>query len=54
VVAFSLFTDYFLSGMVMPLMPHSPAKIVEGQLGLLYSGYAISVPGRNAAVRLSG
>jgi len=42
-VAFSLFVDYFLYGMVMPLMPHSPAKVGEEQLGLLYGGYAISV-----------
>ena len=26
-VAFSLFIDYFLYGMVMPLIPHSPAKV---------------------------
>lgn len=44
VVAFSLFVDYFLYGVVMPLMAHSPAKITsEEQLGLLYGGYAVSV-----------
>jgi MFS transporter, DHA1 family, solute carrier family 18 (vesicular amine transporter), member 1/2 len=42
-VALSLFVDYFLYGMVMPLMPHSPARVSEEQLGLLYGGYAISV-----------
>jgi MFS family permease len=39
----SLFVDYFLYGIVMPLMPHSPANIVEEHLGLLYGGYAVSV-----------
>jgi MFS transporter, DHA1 family, solute carrier family 18 (vesicular amine transporter), member 1/2 len=42
-VAFSLFVDYFLYGIVMPLMSHSPAKVGEEQLGLLYGAYAISV-----------
>ncbi len=43
-VAFSLFVDYFLYGVVMPLTAHSPAKITsEEQLGLLFGGYAVSV-----------
>jgi MFS family permease len=44
VIAFSLFVDYFLYGVVMPLTAHSPAGITtERQLGFLYGGYAVSV-----------
>ena len=44
VVAFALFLDYFLYGIVVPLTPLSPAKVnSEEQLGLLYGGYAVSV-----------
>jgi MFS transporter, DHA1 family, solute carrier family 18 (vesicular amine transporter), member 1/2 len=44
VVAFSLFVDYFLYGVVMTLLAHSPSKITgETQLGLLYGAYAVSV-----------
>lgn len=44
VIALSLFVDYFLYGVVMPLTAHSPAGITtERQLGFLYGGYAVSV-----------
>ena len=44
VVAFALFLDYLLYGIVVPLTPLSPAKVnSEEQLGLLYGGYAVSV-----------
>src|SRR5262245_16967170 len=44
VVAFALFLDYFLYGVVVPLTPLSPAQVnSEEQLGLLYGGYAVSV-----------
>ena len=43
VIAFSLFLDYFLYGMLFPLAAHSPAGYGEGQLALLYGVYAISV-----------
>jgi MFS transporter, DHA1 family, solute carrier family 18 (vesicular amine transporter), member 1/2 len=44
VIAFSLFIDYFLYGMLFPLGAHFPAGSKgEGQLALLYGVYAISV-----------
>jgi predicted MFS family arabinose efflux permease len=44
VVAFSLFVDYLLYGVVTPLMAHSPFKISsEEDLALLYGAYAVSV-----------
>jgi DHA1 family solute carrier family 18 vesicular amine transporter 1/2 len=44
VIAFSLFLDYFLYGMLFPLAAHSPAGLKgEGQLALLYGVYAVSV-----------
>ena len=44
VIAFSLFLDYFLYGMLFPLAPHSPARLEgEGQFALLYGVYAASV-----------
>lgn len=44
VVTYALFLDYFLYGLVVPLMPYSPAHIVDrGQLALLYGGYAMGV-----------
>jgi len=44
VVAFALFMDYFLYGMVVPLTPYSPAGAKdEAQLGLLYLGYSAGV-----------
>ncbi len=44
VVAFSLFLDYFLYGLLFPLVAHSPAGLKgEGHLALLYGAYAISV-----------
>jgi MFS family permease len=44
VIAFSLFLDYFLYGMLFPLAPHSAAGLKgEGQLALLYGVYAVSV-----------
>ena len=44
VIAFSLFLDYFLYGLLFPLVAHSPAGLKgEGHLALLYGAYAISV-----------
>jgi len=44
VVAFVLFVDYFLYGLVIPLTPLSPANVkTEDQLGSLYATYAASV-----------
>jgi MFS family permease len=44
VIAFSLFLDYFLYGMLFPLAAHSAAGLKgEGQLALLYGVYAVSV-----------
>ena len=44
VVAFALFIDYMMYGLVVPLTPYSPAKIVgEQQMGLLYGAYAVGV-----------
>jgi MFS family permease len=44
VIAFSLFIDYFLYGMLFPLSAHSPAKLQnEGQFAFLYGAYAVSV-----------
>ena len=43
VIAFSLFLDYFLYGLLFPLVAHSPASLKgEGQVTLLYGVYAIS------------
>jgi DHA1 family solute carrier family 18 vesicular amine transporter 1/2 len=44
VIAFSLFLDYFLYGLLFPLSAHSPAKLEgEGDSALLYGAYAVSV-----------
>ena len=44
VVAFALFIDYMMYGLVVPLTPYSPAKIVgEQQMGILYGAYAVGV-----------
>jgi DHA1 family solute carrier family 18 vesicular amine transporter 1/2 len=44
VIAFSLFLDYFLYGLLFPLVGYSPAGLKgEGHLALLYGVYAISV-----------
>jgi len=44
VVAFALFIDYMMYGLVVPLTPYSPAHVRgEAQLGLLYGGYAAGV-----------
>ena len=44
VIAFALFVDYFLYGVVTPLAAHSPAAITgEEQLAVLYGAYALSV-----------
>lgn len=44
VVAFALFMDYFLYGMVVPLTPYSPAGVKdESHLGLLYLSYSVGV-----------
>ncbi|HJU17107.1 MAG TPA: MFS transporter [Stellaceae bacterium] len=43
VVAFALFMDYLIYGVIIPLTPYSPAIGSEGQLGLLYGGYSAGV-----------
>jgi MFS transporter, DHA1 family, solute carrier family 18 (vesicular amine transporter), member 1/2 len=44
VIAFALFLDYFLYGLLFPLMAHSHAGSKgEGHLALLYGVYAVSV-----------
>lgn len=44
VIAFSLFLDFFLYGLLFPLSAHSPAKVQgEGHYALLYGSYAVSV-----------
>jgi MFS family permease len=44
VVAFALFMDYLIYGLVVPLTLYSPAGITgEEELGLLYAGYALGV-----------
>jgi MFS transporter, DHA1 family, solute carrier family 18 (vesicular amine transporter), member 1/2 len=43
VIAFALFLDYFLYGLLFPLMAHSQAAKGEGSLALLYGVYAVSV-----------
>jgi Major Facilitator Superfamily len=44
VVAYALFIDYLIYGLLIPLIPHSPARATsEQQLGLLYGAYAIGV-----------
>jgi MFS transporter, DHA1 family, solute carrier family 18 (vesicular amine transporter), member 1/2 len=44
VIAFCLFLDYFLYGLLFPLAAYSPAGLKgEGHLALLYGVYAISV-----------
>jgi MFS family permease len=44
VVAFALFMDYLIYGLLVPLSPYSPAHATsEEQLGLLYGGYAVGV-----------
>jgi DHA1 family solute carrier family 18 vesicular amine transporter 1/2 len=44
VIAYALFLDYFLYGMLFPLAAYSPAGSKgEGQLVLLYGVYAVSV-----------
>ena len=44
VIAFALFLDYFLYGLLFPLMAHSHVGLKgEGHLALLYGVYAVSV-----------
>jgi DHA1 family solute carrier family 18 vesicular amine transporter 1/2 len=44
IVAYALFMDYFIYGLVVPLSPYSPAKITsESQMGMLYAAYALGV-----------
>jgi MFS transporter, DHA1 family, solute carrier family 18 (vesicular amine transporter), member 1/2 len=44
VIAFSLFLDFFLYGLLFPLSAHSPARLQgEGHYALLYGSYAVSV-----------
>ena len=44
VVAFALFVDYLIYGLLIPLTPYSPARVTsEADLGLLYTGYSVGV-----------
>jgi ferredoxin len=44
VVAFALFMDYLIYGLLIPLTPHSPAHATsEQQFGLLYGAYSVGV-----------
>jgi DHA1 family solute carrier family 18 vesicular amine transporter 1/2 len=43
VVAFALFMDYLIYGLIIPLTPYSPALGSTEQLGLLYGGYSAGV-----------
>ena len=44
VVAYALFMDYLIYGLLIPLTPYSPAHATsEGELGLLYGGYSVGV-----------
>lgn len=43
VVAFALFMDYLIYGLIIPLTPYSPAVGGAGQVGLLYGGYSVGV-----------
>lgn len=44
VVAFALFMDYLIYGLLIPLTPYSPAHATgERELGLLYGGYSVGV-----------
>jgi MFS transporter, DHA1 family, solute carrier family 18 (vesicular amine transporter), member 1/2 len=44
VVAFALFMDYLIYGLLVPLASYSPAyAAAEGQMGLLYAGYSAGV-----------
>ena len=44
VVAFALFVDYLIYGLLIPLTPYSPARVTsEADLGLLYTGYSAGV-----------
>ncbi|HEY1260545.1 MAG TPA: MFS transporter, partial [Stellaceae bacterium] len=44
VVAFALFMDYLIYGLLIPLTPYSPARATtEAQLGLLYGAYSLGV-----------
>ena len=44
VVAFALFMDYLIYGLLIPLTPLSPARATtEQQLGLLYGAYSVGV-----------
>jgi MFS transporter, DHA1 family, solute carrier family 18 (vesicular amine transporter), member 1/2 len=44
IVAYALFMDYFIYGLIVPLGPYSPAKVTsQSQLGMLYGAYAIGV-----------
>jgi len=44
IVAFALFMDYFLYGLIVPLGAYSPAKVTsEHEMGLMYLAYAVGV-----------
>ncbi len=44
IVAYALFMDYFIYGLIVPLGPYSPAKATsESQMGMLYAAYAAGV-----------
>ena len=43
-IAFALFLDYFLYGLLFPLLAHSPiGPKSEGQMGVLYGVYAVLI-----------
>ncbi len=44
VVAFALFMDYLIYGLLIPLTPYSPAHATSGEeLGMLYGSYSVGV-----------
>ena len=44
VVAYALFMDYFIYGLVVPLMPYTPVGVMsEHEMALLYGSYAAGV-----------
>lgn len=44
IVGYALFMDYFIYGILVPIMPFSPAKATsEAELGVLFAAYAVGV-----------
>ena len=47
VVAYAVFMDYLIYGLIVPLTPYSPAGAMsENHMALLYSSYALGVLAR--------